>query len=252
MSHSATILSGKSKSRLTCFMAGCQDSLSIGVGYFPIAVSFGLSALQADLPPYFIFLISLCLYAGASQFIFVSLIAAGGSFVTICLTIILINLRHIFYGNGLLRHLPPQQHLPLPVLAFGLTDEVYATLLAKINRIPLAEREYWYLGVQLGAYAAWLAGTATGALSGNFLSGLSPIIEQSLAFILPALFLALLLRLMPQTSRSLITVALGLSIILYFLIPAYLALVGAMIGTALFAALRHIWHNKRSKDNAIC
>lgn len=242
----------KPKTPFAAFLSGSKDSLSIGAGYFPIAVSFGLSALQADLPPYFIFLISLCLYAGASQFIFVSLIAAGGSFVTICLSIILINLRHIFYGNGLLRYLPPQQHLPLPVLAFGLTDEVYATLLAKINRIPLTDREYWYMGLQSGAYAAWLAGTATGALSGTFLKQMSPIIEQSLAFILPALFLALLLRLLPQTSRRLISVALGLSILFYFLMPGYLALVAAMIGTALYAALYHIWQTGRSKGQARC
>lgn len=222
---------------VTACTKGVLDSLSIGAGYFPIAVSFALTALQADVSPVFIFLISLILYAGASQFVFVSLIAAGSSFVTIVATIFLINLRHIFYGNALLRHLPEHTHLPLPIIAFGLTDEVYAAMLTRIQHYPTEIREYWYLGLQTGSYIAWLAGTATGCLFGAYMANLSPIIQKSFAFILPALFLALLLQLARQIPKHILFFAAFLCSLFLFFLPDYLTLVFTMLGTALYAGL---------------
>src|SRR5699024_3651663 len=87
-------------------LAGLLASIPIMLGYFPIAFSFGISALQAGINPWIIAATSLFIYAGAAQFILIALLAANGSFLTVVPTIILINTRHLFYGPALLhRHL---------------------------------------------------------------------------------------------------------------------------------------------------
>lgn len=78
------------------FSRGLLDSLSIGLGYVPVAISFGLAAVYADISPWVAVLVSVLVYAGASQFILVSLVASGSAALSIVGIVLLMNLRHFF------------------------------------------------------------------------------------------------------------------------------------------------------------
>lgn len=214
---------------------GLVDSLSIGVGYLPIAFSFGLAALQANLPPLTAVLISGIVFAGASQFALIALVAAGGSLLSVVSTVLLMNVRHIFYGPSVIAKLGNgRPSLPLPLLAFGLTDEVFASAVGKLQLISPPEREHWYVGLQLGAYSAWVLGTALGAFLGQQLTSHSAFLRDSLAFVLPALFLSLLLEINGNTQRRVLVASAVATAALIPLIPAYLAMaVGMAAGAAL-------------------
>src|SRR5690606_37806921 len=142
--------------------------LSIALGYVPVAISFGLAAVYAGIAPALAVLISLVVYSGAAQFILVSLVAAGAGPISVVGIVLLMNLRHLFYGPALAAKLGRRPgRLPLALLAAGLTDEVFATAVGRLEQQPEDEREYWYAGLQLGAYAAWVGGTALGAFFGQ-------------------------------------------------------------------------------------
>src|SRR3546814_5759832 len=79
-------------------------------------------------------------------------------------------------------------------MAAGLTDEVFATSISKLEQQPQQEREAWYVGLQLGAYLSWVGGTAVGVYFGHDWIRNSAILSQTLGFVLPALFFALLLE----------------------------------------------------------
>src|SRR5690625_158978 len=101
------------------FGAGLLTSLSIAAGYLPIAFSFGLAALQAGLSPFITILTSVVVYAGASQFVLITLMASGAGWLTAVPTVLLMNARHLFYGPALLNRLPSDAHqLPAPLLAY--------------------------------------------------------------------------------------------------------------------------------------
>lgn len=68
------------------FLSGLAASLSIATGYFPVAISFGLSAVEAGLAPGIAVLISVLVYAGASQFLLISLLASGAGLCALLLT----------------------------------------------------------------------------------------------------------------------------------------------------------------------
>src|SRR3546814_462325 len=172
----------------SAFLRGMADSLSIAVGYVPVAISFGLAAVHADIAPFMAVLTSVLVYAGASQFILVSLVASGAGAVSVVGIVLLMNLRHLFYGPALMTRLKGERRLPLIAMAAGLTDEVFATSISKLEQQPQQEREAWYVGLQLGAYLSWVGGTAVGAYFGHDWIRNSAILSQTLGFLLPALF----------------------------------------------------------------
>ncbi|HWL29836.1 MAG TPA: AzlC family ABC transporter permease [Burkholderiaceae bacterium] len=221
------------------FLRGLTDSVSIAVGYVPVAISFGLTAIHADITPMMAIVISLLVYAGASQFILVSLVASGSAPLSIVGIVLLMNLRHFFYGPALLSKFGgvPRRY-PMIALAAGLTDEVFAASISKMQRQPERDREPWYLGVQLGAYASWVGGTAAGAYFGQDWLRHSPILSQSLGFVLPALFLALLLEIRQVVAVNVLVFA-GLATLgALFFMPAYGAIMTGMAAGALAGARR--------------
>lgn len=224
---------------LPAFVQGLRDSVSIAVGYIPVAISFGLAAVHVGLSPIMTILTSMLIYAGASQFILVGLIATGGSLASIVGIILLMNLRHIFYGPAVLAKLgEASRRLPVGLLAAGLTDEVFATAVGKLGQQAPAAREYWYAGLQLGAYSSWVLGTVVGAYFGHDWLSQSPVLSKALGFVLPALFCALLLEIRKIVPFR-VLVAAGIATLLGLaLLPAYGAIIAGMLAGALFSARR--------------
>lgn len=223
----------------SAFLKGLGASLSIALGYVPVAISFGLAAVYGGFPPAMAILVSLLVYAGASQFILVSLLAAGGTAASIVGIVWLMNLRHFFYGPALMSRLGPgKRRLPTAILAAGLTDEVFAASISKLEQQPEHERELWYAGLQLGAYAAWVGGTAVGALFGHDWIRESGILSHMLGFVLPALFFALLLEIRKLVATSVVAGAALITALSLMLLPVYGALIAGMLGGAWLAARR--------------
>lgn len=226
------------------FFTGLRDSLPVAAGYIPIGFSFGLAALQAHLLPMQSSLISLLIYAGASQFIFVSLLSAGSSVITLITTVLLMNVRHLFYGPAIYDKIGLQQRvLPIPFLAFGLTDEVFATVISKYQTIAQPARIYWYLGLQLGAYLGWQVGTLAGTFLGDALLNRYPALQQTLGFILPALFFTLLLEIRHHVSWRVAVITTLATTALVWTVPIHMALLGGMLAGALAGAYSGRMHH---------
>ncbi|WP_394059953.1 AzlC family ABC transporter permease [Alcaligenes sp. WGS1538] len=222
----------------SAYLRGMRDSASIALGYVPVAISFGLSAVHAGLSPWLAVLVSLVVYAGASQFILISLLAAGAAYPSILGIVVVMNLRHLFYGPALLGFFSGPRTVRSLWLAPGLTDEVFAASAGSLSRQPPGEQESWYCGLQLGAYLSWVGGTALGAFFAGDLLGQSPVLEKTLGFVLPALFFALLLEIR-RSAPMMVMAGAGLAALLAMLtLPSYLAIVVGMLAGGLMALRR--------------
>lgn len=227
-----------SASRGHWFIRGLISSLSVAAGYLPIAFSFGLAALQAGLSPFITILTSVVVYAGASQFVLITLMASGAGWLTAVPTVLLMNARHLFYGPALLNRLSHHhENMPPPLLAYGLTDEVFATALGKLDDVPAASREAWYVGLQAGAYASWVGGTILGVTLSSSFQNPPVFIEAGLSFILPGLFFALLLESGITKAARTIGVTAVATLGLITVLPSYHALALGMLTGAGFAML---------------
>jgi len=187
---------------------GVVAGLPIVLGYVPIAFSFGVGASKAGLSPIEATVMSVLMYSGAAQFMAIALIAAGAGFWVSVATLIAMSLRHVLYGPSLLRSAgqaaPPRGAL---IWGFGLTDEVFGAALGAVAR-GQALTSGFMASLGLVAYAAWVGGTAAGAVAGAGALAAWPAVDAALGFMLTALFLALLLSLMRRAQLGVIGAAL--------------------------------------------
>lgn len=190
------------------FRDGLLAALPIVLGYFPIAFSFGVGATRAGLTAAEATLLSVLIYAGASQFLAIALIAGGVPVLVSAGTLVAMNLRHLFYGPALMKAAGPGAGTRgVWAWGFGLTDEVFGAALGFLARRPDGWSERLILGLGLPAYAAWVSGTALGAWAGGGALEAWPALDAALGFMLPALFLALLLSILTRAQLPVIAVA---------------------------------------------
>ncbi len=164
---------------------GAADGIPIVVGYFPVAMAFGLLAKTVGVSFLDACLFSLVVFAGASQFMALDLIRAGIATADIVLATFLLNLRHMMMSAALAVRLREVRRGLLPLIAFGVTDESFSVAALKAGKLTAP----YMLALNGVAYAAWFAGTAVGYLVGAVLPA---AIQNSLGIGLYALFAAIL------------------------------------------------------------
>jgi 4-azaleucine resistance transporter AzlC len=169
------------------FREGVKDALPVVLGYLPVGMAFGLLARSAGLTLSEVGLMSLFVYAGASQFLAIEMIFKGMTGLPILLATFFINLRHFLMSSNLSLYFK-NTHLPLlGLLSAQLTDESFAVA---ISNPPKVKNNPPYLfGLQMTSHLAWVAGSIGGALIGPFIK----ISGYGLPFALPSLFICLLL-----------------------------------------------------------
>src|SRR4051794_7177440 len=85
---------------------GFVAMLPLWLGVVPFALAFGILARTSDFSVVETQLLSLLVFAGSAQLAFVNLAQDGAGAVTILLTVLLLNLRHVLYGLSLNAYLP--------------------------------------------------------------------------------------------------------------------------------------------------
>ncbi len=190
---------------------GARDAVSLLLGFFPLGIAFGITARQYGFSTLEACLMSLVVFAGASQFIGIAMIAAGAGLLEVAATTFFVNLRHALMSASLSIYLRGTSRTLLSLLAFQVTDETYGL---SITRFARGEADRWYLlAANVMGYAAWNIGTLTGYVAGEVLPEL---VRNAMAFALSAVFLSLMV--MSCRNRIAVVVALfscALSMALY-------------------------------------
>ncbi|KPQ24631.1 MAG: putative branched-chain amino acid permease (azaleucine resistance) [Halomonas sp. HL-48] len=175
--------------RSRAWLTGVREAIPLLGGYIPVSLSFGVVATQAGFSTWEAAVISTLIYAGASQFLFVGMVAAGSPLWLVVAMTLLINVRHLVYGPNLAALLPRSRHWPW--LMHGLTDQVFALALTRLPQLPATDRFGWFTGAALLAWGVWIVGTVVGATAGETLTARWPLLGEVMPFALPALFLTM-------------------------------------------------------------
>jgi 4-azaleucine resistance transporter AzlC len=166
---------------------GARDSISILIGVFPVGIAFGIAAREHGFSLFEASLMSLIVFAGASQFIGIAMIASGAAIVEVAITTFFVNLRHLVMAASLSAYLRDAGKGFLSLLAFQLTDESFGL---SVTRFARGEADRWYLlAVNLAMYSCWNVATLAGHLMGELLP---EIVRSAMAFALYGVFIALL------------------------------------------------------------
>lgn len=182
----------------TMFLQGVKYGVPIALGYIPIAIAFGILTGSEGIPVITGMLLSLTVFAGASQFVAVNLMSLGAAAGEIILTTFILNFRHFLMSASLSQRLEENTSFASrSILSFGITDETFSLAsVAKLKdhrKLPFP----FLLGLMLISFTAWNAGTWVGLFMGNILPD---ILQNSMGIALYVMFIGLLI---PSLKNSL-------------------------------------------------
>jgi 4-azaleucine resistance transporter AzlC len=219
------------------FWSGLGTSVPLMLGYFPISFSFGVAATRSGLSGAEATVLSVVMYSGAGQFLAIALIAAGAPVLVAVATLAGMGLRQVLYGPALMRQAGSGAATRWSwAWAFGLTDEVFAAALGETAR-GRAFSEPFMFGLGLGAWCAWVLGTVVGAYAGSGVLEGWPAVSAGLGFLLPALFLSLLLSLFHRRQVPVILVAALATVAVTLAWSATAGLLAGMVAGAMAGVL---------------
>lgn len=167
------------KSDASVFWTGARLGIPVILGYIPVGIAYALIARQAGFSVLETCMMSVFVYAGASE-----MMAAG--IAAIVLATFILNLRHFIMSACVMNKMRSEKRAFKELVAFGVTDEVFAiyTTQKKLERPGLV-----FLGMALISYLSWNLGTVIGAVASDFLPAL---LTAALGVAMYAMFISLL------------------------------------------------------------
>jgi predicted branched-subunit amino acid permease len=188
--------SATSPQKFKLFGLGWMALLPLHLGVVPFGIVYGIAGIKIGLSPWLVLGMSSIVFGGASQLLFVQMLAAGTPWLVIVLSITTINLRHMLYS---LHMAPYWHHLSQRwkvLLAYLLTDEAYAITSKYYNDTATAQnkpsdyRHWYHLGSGLCLWVGWQISTVAGLWIGQSLPTNWP-----LGFAVPLTFIAIVIPL---------------------------------------------------------
>ena len=160
-------------------------SVPVMAGYIVLGIGFGILLGSAGYGVLWAFAISFFVYAGSMQYVGVSLLAGGASVITMALTTIMVNARHLFYSISMVdRYKDAGKYKPYMI--FGLTDETYSLMSDPYIPVDKKDEPLYRFLVTLFNHCYWI----TGCVLGNLLGEVLPFSTDGLEFSMTALFVA--------------------------------------------------------------
>lgn len=199
----------------TSFKSGIKAGVPIAIGYVPIAIAFGVLAKTLETPSVVTMLMSLIVFAGASQFVGVKLMSLGALPIEIVLATFILNLRHFLMTSYIAQNLEKgTSKKQMPLLAFGITDETFAV--ASIDRKGEINPKF-ILGLNFIAFSFWNIGTLAGLLMSSWIP---QYIINGMGIALYAMFIGLVVPSMRAAKPVLIVALTAMTVnSLFYFIP---------------------------------
>lgn len=175
---------------------------------------------------------SLFIYAGSMQYAAISLLTGGASLISVALTTLMVNARHLFYGISMIGKYK-ETGKEKPYLIFALTDETYALVSRDNEDVDKKDIRKYYFLVSLFDQCYWVTGSVLGALIGNII----PFDTTGIDFALTALFITIFTDQWMKSKKHLPAIigllASVLSLVVFgsnnFLIPAMVLIATALL-----------------------
>ena len=200
------------------FRYALRRSVPILVGFLPLGTAYGILMAKAGYNFLWSGLASLVVYAGSLQMLMVGFLTASTPLLTVIVTSLLLNSRHIFYGLSFLEKFNSYGAWKY-FLIYGLPDESYSLLCSYVPRDDVEEK--------------WIGFSMLGGLIGALL----PFDMAGIDFALTALFIVIFLdQLKAGTSKLPAVVSIVASLLCLvllgpdnFLLPALSVSVAALV-----------------------
>lgn len=204
------------------------------LGIAPFGLVSGVAAVDVGMDPLQAMGMSLLIFAGTSQLAAIDLVAQRASAPVVVLTVAVINVRMVMYSASIAPHLRDLSARWRSLLAYLLTDHVYALAIAAVEDDDRPVAVKWYvLGLGAAIWTAWQVSTVAGIVLGATVPD-----QWGLGFVVPLTFLAILVPELKDRVHGLVAAVSGAVAVLGGALPMNLDLItaavaGVVVGTVL-------------------
>lgn len=208
---------------------GMRDGVPIGLGYFVVSFTLGITAKHAGLDPLQGFLASLFNNASAGEYAGFTVIAADAPYLEIAIITLVANARYLLMSAVMSQKFSadtPFYHRIF--VGFDVTDEIFGITIAREGKL----NPYYNYGAFIPALPGWSIGTALGIVAGNVLP-LSAVSALSVA--LYGMFLAIIIP--PARKDKVIGVVVVISFVSSFLADTFFGDISAGTRTIILTIL---------------
>lgn len=203
-------------------------TLPVMAGYIVLGTGFGILLKINGYGVLWALGMSLFIYAGSMQFVGISLITGGASFLSVALTTLMVNARHLFYGISMIQRYKGAGLKKL-YLMHALTDETYSLVCTDDTPEGINPQVY-DLWISLFDQIYWVAGSVLGSAIGAVIT----IDTAGIDFAMTALFVTVFLEqwLTTREHRPAL-IGVGASVVCLLLFGSENFLIPAMIAVTL-------------------
>ena len=194
------------------FKYSLERSVPILIGFFPVGTVYGLMMSAAGYNFLWSAAASLFVYAGSLQMLMISFFQSDMSILTIAVTALLLNSRHMFYGLSFIEKFRSYGGWKW-FLIYGMPDESYSLLCSYVPREGVEEKWVYIFSTGL-IWLYWIAFSVLGGLVGQLIT----FDTTGIDFALTALFIVILLDQIKSTGMKLPALIGGVSSMLCIII----------------------------------
>ncbi len=197
----------------------------------PFGVICGAIGVEMGFDPYLVYAMSVIIFGGASQIVFLQLISGGASTLIAVTSVGVINSRHLLYGAVLSEYLDKLSFLKKLLISYFIVDQGFAesNKYLKENK-GIKHGHYHILGTGITMWICWQISTILGIILGSFIPE-----ELGLKFAVPLTFIAIVVNDLRKIDHLIVMIVCGLTSLLIFNAPYKLYIIISPI-VALFSA----------------
>ncbi len=215
------------------FKSGALDVAPHMLSVVPFGVICGAIGIEMGFDPYLVYAMSIIIFGGASQIVFLQLISGGASSLIAVTSVGVINSRHLLYGAVLSEYLEKLSIYKKIIISYFIVDQGFAESNKYLKKNKTQEHAHYHLlGTGITLWVCWQISTILGIILGSFIPE-----ELGLKFAVPLTFIAIVVNDLRKFDHLAVMLVCGLTSLLiydapfksYIIISPLLALIFAYI-----------------------
>ena len=185
-------------SKKQLFTKGILDVSPHMLSVIPFGIICGAIGVELGFNPYLVYGMSIIIFGGASQIVFLQLVSGGASALIAVTSVGIINSRHLLYGAVLSEYLEKLSLIKKLVISYFVVDQGFAES-NKFFKKNKSEKNLHYhlIGTGCTLWICWQVATLSGIILGSFVPE-----ELGLKFAIPLTFIAIVVQDLKGASKN--------------------------------------------------
>ena len=176
-------------SKKQLFTKGMLDISPHMLSVIPFGIICGAIGVELGFDPYLVYAMSIIIFGGASQIVFLQLLSGGASSFVAVASVGIINSRHLLYGAVVSEHLSELKMIWKIIISYFLVDQAFARSNDYFKQNNNSNKYFHLVGGGVTCWVIWQSTTFLGIVLGSFIPE-----KLGLSFAVPLTFLALLVN----------------------------------------------------------